>query len=101
MSLPLYHTACQLRDLVNKIRASSLRREKLQSACKNNQLKDLAKMRQKAVELQKELEKIKYRIDIAGVVLVEESVLFQAGKDGVFTDTDIVSPFLDGDNFSS
>ncbi|CAB4446768.1 unnamed protein product [Rhizophagus irregularis] len=30
-----------LRDLVNRIRASSLRREKLKMACKNNQLKDL------------------------------------------------------------
>ena len=50
---------------------------------------------------QKELEKIKHGIDIAGVVLVEESVLFQAGKDGVFADTDIARPFLKGDNFSS
>ncbi|GBC14910.2 zinc finger BED domain-containing protein RICESLEEPER 2-like [Rhizophagus irregularis DAOM 181602=DAOM 197198] len=31
----------KLRDLVNRIRASSLRREKLKMACKNNQLKDL------------------------------------------------------------
>ncbi|GBC11827.2 zinc finger BED domain-containing protein RICESLEEPER 2-like [Rhizophagus irregularis DAOM 181602=DAOM 197198] len=30
-----------LRDLVNRIRASSLRHEKLKMACKNNQLKDL------------------------------------------------------------
>ena len=45
--------------------------------------------------------KIKHGIDIVGVVLVEESVLFQAGKDGVLADTDIVCPLLQGDNFSS
>jgi hypothetical protein len=47
-----------------------------------------------------ECEKIKHGIDIVGVVLVEESVLFQAGKDGVLADTDIVCPLLQGDNFS-
>ena len=36
-----YHII-QLRDLINKIHASQLRREKLRSACKNNQLKELA-----------------------------------------------------------
>ena len=46
-----------------------------------------------------ELEKIKHRIDIAGVVLVEEAVLFQSGNDGIFADTNIVSPLLKGDNF--
>ena len=35
-----------------------------------------------------------------GIVLVEESVLFQAGKDGVFAHAHIVCPFLKGDNFS-
>jgi hypothetical protein len=49
--------------------------------------------------IEKELEKIKHRIDIVGVVLVEESILFQTGNDGIFADTDVISPLLKGDNF--
>jgi hypothetical protein len=47
-----------------------------------------------------ELEKIKHRIDIVGVVLVEKAVLFQAGYEGIFADADVISPLLKSDNFS-
>ena len=47
-----------------------------------------------------ELGKIKHRIDIVGIVLVEEAVLFQAGYDGIFADADEISPLLKRNNFS-
>jgi len=41
------------------------------------------------------------RSRFAGVVLVDYSGTFSGGQDSGFADTDIFSPFLDWDNFSS
>ena len=47
-----------------------------------------------------ECEKIKDGIDVVRVVFIEQLILFQAGKDGIFAHPGIGRPFLDGDHFA-